>query len=90
MSGSLGCFFYWDKDSRQRLKVFNKVQNTISAGAFNRNGSIYAYACSYDWSKVTCSHPPLASPVFGLTLLSLFLFSPSLPLRVTSTTTRRR
>jgi len=28
------------------------MQNTISATAFNRTGSIFAYAVSYDWSKV--------------------------------------
>lgn len=27
------------------------VGGTISTTAFNRNGSIFAYAVSYDWSK---------------------------------------
>ena len=51
------CFYFWDKDSRQRLKNFPKMQNTISATAFNRTGSIFAYAVSYDWSKVLLLSP---------------------------------
>ncbi|KAG0336408.1 hypothetical protein BG004_008073, partial [Podila humilis] len=50
-AGSDGGFTFWDKDSKQKLKVFPKQNGPISAAAFNRNGSIYAYAVSYDWSK---------------------------------------
>ncbi|KAF9318129.1 hypothetical protein BG000_008120 [Podila horticola] len=50
-AGSDGGFTFWDKDSKQKLKVFSKQNGPISAAAFNRNGSIYAYAVSYDWSK---------------------------------------
>ncbi|GJJ73695.1 mRNA export factor [Entomortierella parvispora] len=50
-AGSDGGFTFWDKDSKQKLKVFNKQAGPISAATFNRNGSIYAYAVSYDWSK---------------------------------------
>ena len=50
-AGSDGTFCFWDKDSKQRLKMGSKCGNSISATAFNRNGSIYAYAVSYDWSK---------------------------------------
>ncbi|KAI8804360.1 Poly(A)+ RNA export protein [Cladochytrium replicatum] len=50
-SGSDGTFNFWDKDSKQRLKVFPSVGNPISCSAFNRTGSIFAYAASYDWSK---------------------------------------
>ncbi|KAJ3120435.1 hypothetical protein HK101_006954, partial [Irineochytrium annulatum] len=38
-------------DSKQRLKMFPAVGQTISATCFNRTGSIFAYAASYDWSK---------------------------------------
>ncbi|KAI9338754.1 WD40-repeat-containing domain protein [Obelidium mucronatum] len=44
-------FSFWDKDSKQRLKQFPVIGNTISATAFNRNGTIFAYASSYDWGK---------------------------------------
>ncbi|RHZ56997.1 hypothetical protein Glove_395g72 [Diversispora epigaea] len=50
-AGSDGTFNFWDKDSKQRLKGFNSVGAPISATAFNRNGTIFAYAASYDWSK---------------------------------------
>ena len=50
-TGSDGTFNFWDKDSRQRLKAFNKESAPIPCGGFNREGNIYAYAVSYDWSK---------------------------------------
>ncbi|CAG8447329.1 5390_t:CDS:2 [Acaulospora morrowiae] len=50
-AGSDGMFNFWDKDSKQRLKGFNTVGAPISATAFNRNGTIFAYAASYEWSK---------------------------------------
>ncbi|KAG0056178.1 hypothetical protein BGZ83_006087 [Gryganskiella cystojenkinii] len=50
-AGADGSFAYWDKDARQRLKGFSKVGSPISSTCFNRNGSIFAYAISYDWNK---------------------------------------
>jgi len=50
-AGSDGVYTFWDKDSRQRLKIFQRNSLPITTGAFNRDGSIYAYACGYDWSK---------------------------------------
>ncbi|CAZ85703.1 unnamed protein product [Tuber melanosporum] len=50
-AGADGTFHYWDKDSRSRTKGFPPVGGIISATGFNRNGSIFAYAVSYDWSK---------------------------------------
>jgi len=49
--GGDGRIYFWDKDSRSRLKEFNKGDQPISCGSFNRDGSIFAYAFSYDWSK---------------------------------------
>jgi len=49
--GSDGTLNIWDKDSRQRLKAFNKCPAPISAAAFNDAGTILAYSPSYDWSK---------------------------------------
>jgi len=51
-AGSDGTFNFWDKDSKQRLKQFNNVGGPIISSAFSRNGSIFAYAMGYDWSKV--------------------------------------
>jgi mRNA export factor len=50
-AGSDGVYTFWDKDSKQRLKLFNRMDQSITASAFNRDGSIYAYAVGYDWSK---------------------------------------
>eukprot|EP00392_Amoebophrya_sp_AT5.2_P000777 g778.t1 len=47
----LGVFTFWDKDNRQRLKQFSSVNSPITATAFNPSGHLFAYACSYDWSK---------------------------------------
>lgn len=50
-AGADGTFHFWDTDSKHRLKGFNPVGGSISATSFNRTGSIFAYAISYDWSK---------------------------------------
>jgi mRNA export factor len=50
-AGSDGTFHFWDKDAKHRLKGYPYVGGPISATTFNRTGSIFAYAVSYDWSK---------------------------------------
>ncbi|KAF2759432.1 WD40 repeat-like protein [Pseudovirgaria hyperparasitica] len=50
-AGADGTFHFWDKDAKHRLKGYPEVGGTISATAFNRNGEIFAYAVSYDWSQ---------------------------------------
>lgn len=57
-SGSDGTFHFWDKDAKHRLKGYPSVGDTISATAFNRTGSIFAYAVSYDWSKGYSANTP--------------------------------
>ncbi|GMH93110.1 hypothetical protein TrVE_jg8478 [Triparma verrucosa] len=49
--GGDGVVNFWDKDSKQRLKVFPSVNECISCAAFNTQGNIFAYAKSYDWGK---------------------------------------
>ena len=51
-TGSDGGFSFWDKDSKQRLKQFKKLPLPIVHSSFSPQGNIYAYAISYDWSKV--------------------------------------
>jgi mRNA export factor len=46
-----GTFNFWDKERKCRLKGYQSVGGPISATAFNRNGTLFAYAVSYDWSK---------------------------------------
>ncbi|KAJ7178690.1 WD40-repeat-containing domain protein [Mycena crocata] len=59
--GADGSIHFWDKDARNRLRTFDAAPGPISTTAFNRNGSIFAYAVSYDWSKghsgMTPGHP---------------------------------
>ncbi|GMH44834.1 hypothetical protein BSKO_12786 [Bryopsis sp. KO-2023] len=57
-AGSDGCYHFWDKESKRRLKAMERTNESISCGAFNRDGSIYAYAVSYDWSKGCRSYNP--------------------------------
>lgn len=53
-AGSDGSVAFWDKDTKQRISdgFIPKQDAPITATAFNSTGSIYAYAVSYDWSKV--------------------------------------
>ncbi|KAL1864874.1 RNA export factor gle2 [Diaporthe australafricana] len=50
-AGSDGTFHFWDKDAKHRLKGYPNVGGSITATNFNKNGNIFAYAMSYDWSK---------------------------------------
>lgn len=49
--GSDGVYTFWDKDSKQRLKQFQRNTNPITASTFSNSGDIFAYAVGYDWSK---------------------------------------
>ena len=51
--GSDGKFAFWDKDARTKLKGSEQLDLPISACAINPAGTIFAYAASYDWSKVS-------------------------------------
>lgn len=57
-TGADGTFCFWDKDARQRLKAFPDVGYPIPASAFNRSGSIFAYALGYDWSEGVAGNRP--------------------------------
>merc|ERR1712001_140681 len=49
--GSDGRFSFWDKDARTKLKTSEPCEQPITKSAFNKDGQIFAYAVSYDWSK---------------------------------------
>ncbi|KAH9902857.1 Poly(A)+ RNA export protein [Cubamyces lactineus] len=59
--GSDGTINFWDKDARTRLKSFEQAPGPVPCTTFNRSGTIFAYAVSYDWSKghsgMTPGHP---------------------------------
>jgi mRNA export factor len=50
-AGSDGTFHFWDKDAKHRLKGYPSVGGTITSTGFSRQGTIFAYAVSYDWSQ---------------------------------------
>lgn len=50
-AGSDGTFHIWDGNSKHRLKGYPNVGAPITSTDFNRQGSIFAYAISYDWSQ---------------------------------------
>lgn len=49
--GSEGKFSFWDKDLRTKLKESKPCDQAITKCVFNKDGQIFAYAVSYDWSK---------------------------------------
>ncbi|CAG8508209.1 10240_t:CDS:2 [Paraglomus occultum] len=57
-AGSDGTVNFWDKDSQRQLQGFPTVGCPISASTFNRDGTIFAYAASYDWSAGYLPSPP--------------------------------
>jgi len=55
-AGADGVFNFWDKDTKQNLKKFEKCSQTISAAAFQQTNDahtmpLYVYAISYDFHK---------------------------------------
>ena len=54
-------WFYWDLLLPLCYAAFEAAPGPICATTFNRNGTIFAYAVSYDWSKghsgMTPGHP---------------------------------
>jgi len=57
-AGSDGTFHFWDKDAKHRLKGYPTTGGSIPATDFNFDGTIFAYAVSYDWSKGYASNTP--------------------------------
>ena len=49
--GSDGRYSFWDKDARTKLKTSEQCEQSITKSCFNKDGNIFAYAVSYDWSK---------------------------------------
>ncbi|EHY57289.1 RNA export factor gle2 [Exophiala dermatitidis] len=50
-AGSDGTFHFWDGNAKHRLKGYPNVGSPITATAFNRQGTVFAYAVCYDWSQ---------------------------------------
>lgn len=65
-AGGDGGFNFWDKDNKQRLKQFQRLNQPITATAFSSDGGIFAYAVGYDWSKGAAHHSPQTSQKYIL------------------------
>ncbi|XP_074570869.1 protein RAE1 [Curcuma longa] len=63
-AGSDGAFNFWDKDSKQRLKAMSRCPYPIPCSTFNHDGSIFAYAVCYDWSKGAENHNPATAKTY--------------------------
>ncbi|KAL0334463.1 UNVERIFIED_CONTAM: protein RAE1 [Sesamum angustifolium] len=63
-AGSDGAFNFWDKDSKQRLKAMQRCNQPIPCSTFNNDGSIFAYAVCYDWSKGAENHNPSTAKTY--------------------------
>ncbi|AQZ10852.1 GLE2 (YER107C) [Zygosaccharomyces parabailii] len=50
-AGGDGSFHFWDKNQRHRLRGFPSLQASIPVCNFNRQGTVLAYALSYDWGQ---------------------------------------
>ncbi|RMZ81773.1 hypothetical protein DV738_g1968, partial [Chaetothyriales sp. CBS 135597] len=50
-AGGDGTFHFWDGNAKHRLKGYPSVGGPITATAFNRQGTVFAYAVCYDWSQ---------------------------------------
>ncbi|KAJ3705681.1 hypothetical protein LUZ61_009386 [Rhynchospora tenuis] len=57
-TGSDGIISFWDKDNKQRLKSFPEYPAPIPCSAFSADGTLFAYAVCYDWSKGAEHHDP--------------------------------
>ncbi|KAJ4812841.1 mRNA export factor [Rhynchospora pubera] len=57
-TGSDGTFSFWDKENKHRVKGFSQCPAPIPCSAFNADGSLFAYAVCYDWSKGAENHDP--------------------------------
>lgn len=56
--GSDGGVSFWDHGNKQRLKGFVNINRPIPCASFNAQGTMFAYASSYDWSKGSSFYAP--------------------------------
>ena len=50
-AGADGSFHFWDGNAKHRLKGYPSTGSPITSTAFNRQGTVFAYAMCYDWSQ---------------------------------------
>eukprot|EP00054_Salpingoeca_dolichothecata_P027922 m.208070 g.208070 ORF g.208070 m.208070 type:complete len:339 (+) comp26080_c0_seq2:141-1157(+) len=50
-TGSDGKFFFWDKETRNRLKISSGQGQPIVCSKFSMDGTLFAYSVGNDWSR---------------------------------------
>jgi len=50
-TGADGTYIFWDHAAKSKLKSFEKNDVPIACATFNHDGSLFAYAASYNWNK---------------------------------------
>ncbi|KAI1469526.1 WD40-repeat-containing domain protein [Daldinia caldariorum] len=50
-AGSDGAIYFWDRPSHSRLQTYPSIGNSVTTTRFNHDGTLFAYALGYDWSK---------------------------------------
>jgi mRNA export factor len=49
--GQDGCYFFWNKDTKSKLKSTKPAPWPITAGDYLENAQLFAFAFGYDWGK---------------------------------------
>jgi len=49
--GSDGSYFFWNKDTKSRLKSTKAAPWPITSADFLENATMFAFAFGYDWAK---------------------------------------
>ncbi|CAL8089849.1 unnamed protein product [Calicophoron daubneyi] len=49
--GSDGCYSFWDKDARTKLRASDTPDQPLTCCTFDPKGQVFCYASGYDWSK---------------------------------------
>lgn len=63
-AGADGTIIFWDKDQKQKLRTLNACPLPMVAADFNRNHTLLAYACSYDWGRGIGGHQNQGSQIY--------------------------
>lgn len=79
-AGGDGIINFWDKDQKQKLRDFDKMELPVTDIDFNYDGSLFAYGISYDWSKgIEHFDPKLQKPEIFIHRLESDEISPKSP-----------
>ena len=49
--GQDGCYFFWDKDTKSKLKSTKAAPWPVTAADYLENASMFAFSYGYDWGK---------------------------------------